>query len=107
MTTSEIKLSKAVVDELRALSSTDTERVLSFLEHLASNPYDRTVIGSANVKGDLFASSITDKLYVYWSFDVKGLMTKPKINILGLARKSATHGLVPLFSMMDEKLKPA
>jgi hypothetical protein len=110
-TASEMKFSKAVVDELRSLSSSDAEIVVTFLQHLAENPYDQTIIGAANAKGDLFASSVTDKLYVYWSFDMNSplpdLTTQPKINVLGLARKRANHGLVPLLSVMDEKLKSA
>ena len=106
-----MKVSKAVVDELRSLSSSDAERVVTFLQHLTENPYDQTLIGAANAKGDLFASSVTDKLYVYWSFDMKShlpdLKMQPKINVLGLARKRANHGLVPLLSVMDEKLKSA
>jgi len=108
---SEMKVSKAVVDELRSLSASDAEMVLTFLQHLAENPYDQTTIGSANAKGDLFASSVTDKLYVYWSFDTKNqlpsLMMQSKINVLGLARKRAIQGLVPLLTVADEKLQSA
>jgi len=108
---SEMKVSKAVVDELRSLSSSDAETVVTFLQHLAENPYDQTLIGAANAKGDLFASSVTDKLYVYWSFDMKSqlpnLKMQPRIHVLGLARKRANHGIVNLLSVMDEKLKSA
>jgi len=85
----EITVSKAVVDELRSLSDSDADIVLNFLQHLAENPYDQALIGSASAKGDLFASSVTDKLYVYWSLDTKsqlpGPMMQPEINVLGLA----------------------
>ncbi len=108
---SEMRVSKAVVDELRSLSDSDADRVVTFLQHLAENPYDQTLIGSANAKGDLFASSVTDKLFVYWSFDTKSqlprLTMQPKINVLGLARKRANHGLVPLLSVADETLQSA
>jgi hypothetical protein len=106
---SEMKVSKAVVDELRSLSSSDAETIVNFLQHLAENPYDQTLIGSANAKGDLFASSVTDRLYVYWSFDMnsqpRNLKMQPRINVLGLARKRANHGFLPLWSVVDEKLK--
>jgi hypothetical protein len=108
---SQIRISKDMVKELRSLSAPDADRVVTFLQHMAENPYDQTLIGSANVKGDLFLSSVTDKLFVYWSFDTKSqppsLMMQPKINVLGLARKRANHGLVPLLSVTDEKLQPA
>jgi uncharacterized membrane protein YgcG len=108
---SEITLSAAVVDELRSLSASDADRVVTFLQHLAENPYDQTLIRSATAKGDLFASSVTAKLFVYWSFGTKsrhpGLMIQPKINVLGLARKRANHRLVPLSSVIDEKLQSA
>jgi len=108
---SEMKVAKAVIDELRSLSASDADMVVTFLQHLAENPYDQTLIGSANAKGDLFASSVTDNLYVYWSFDTKrqppSLMTQPKINVLGLARKRANHGVVRLLSVTDEKLQSA
>jgi hypothetical protein len=108
---SEMKIAKGVVDELRSLSSSDAGKVISFLEHLAKNPYDGALIGDAYAEGDFFASKATDKLYVYWSFDVKGqvsdLTMQPKIKVLGLARKRSNHGFVPLFSRMDEKLKTA
>jgi hypothetical protein len=107
----EMKVSKAAVDEIRSLSASDAEMVLTFLQHLAENPYDQTMIGSANAKGDLFASNVTDKLYVYWSLDTKNplssLMMQPKITVLGLARKRANQGLVPLLSVTDEKLQSA
>jgi len=99
-----------MVEELRSLSASDADRVVTFLQHLAENPYDQTLIGSANVKGDLFLSSVTDKLFVYWSFDTKkppSLMMQPKINVLGLARRRANHGLVPLLSIAGEKLQSA
>lgn len=109
--TSEMTLSAAVVDELRSLSASDADRVVTFLQHLAENPYDQMLIQSASAKGDLFASSVTDKLFVYWSFDTKSeqprLMMQPKINVLGLARKRANHRLVPLLSATDEKLQSA
>jgi len=108
---SEMKVHKAVVDELRALSTSDADMVVTFLQHLAENPYDQTLIRSSRAKGDLFASSVTDDLYVYWSFDPKSqrlsLMMQPKINVLGLARKVANHRLVPLFSVADENLQSA
>jgi hypothetical protein len=108
---SEMTVSQAVVDELRSLSSSDAEMVVTFLQHLAENPYDRTLLASAIAKGDLFASSVTDKLYVYWSFDMKSqlpdLKMQPKISVLGLAQKRANHGLVPLWSVVDEKFKSA
>jgi hypothetical protein len=108
---SEITLSAAVVDELRSLSASDADRVVTFLQHLAENPYDQTLIRSATAKGDLFASSVTDKLFVYWSFDTKsrhpGLMIQPKVNVLGLARKRANHRLVLLSSVIDEKHQSA
>ena len=107
---SEMRIARDVVDELRSLSSSEADTVVTFLQHLAENPYDRTLIGSANAKGDLFASKVTDKLFVYWSFDKRqltGLTMRPKINVLGLARKQANHGLVPLLSVTDEKLQSA
>jgi hypothetical protein len=108
---SEMKVSKAVVDELRSLSASDADLVATFLQHLAENPYDQTLIGSANAKGDIFASGITDKLYVYWSFDTKsqlpGHMMQPKINVLGLAQRQSNHGLVLLTSVTHEKLQSA
>ena len=106
-----MKVAKAAVDELRLLSASDAELVVTFLQHLAENPYDQALIGSAHANGDLFASSVNDKLYVYWSFDTKrqlqGLMTPPKINVLGLARMRANHGFVPLLPITDEKLRSA
>ena len=108
---SEMKVSKAVVAELRSLSSSDAESIVTFLQRLAENPYDQRLIKAANAKGDIFASSVTNTLYVYWSFDMKGnipdLKMQPKINVLGLARRRADHGLVPVLSVMDEKLKTA
>ncbi len=108
---SEMRISDAVVNELRSLSASDADKVVAFLQHLAENPYDRTLIGSANAKGDLFASSVTGKLLVYWSFDTKSrlpsFMTQPRINVLGLARKRADHGLIPLLSVTDENLQSA
>lgn len=111
---SEMRVSKAAVDELRSLAPSDAAVVISFLEHLGENPYDQTLIGAADAKGDLFASSVTDKLYVYWSFDAKNHATgltmqqmQPTINVLGLARKSANNGFVPLLSPVDKKLKYA
>jgi hypothetical protein len=110
-TATEMQVSKAAVDELRSLSSSDAERVVTFLQNLADNPYDRTLIGTANAKGDLFASPATDKLYVYWSFDMDNHLPEldmpPKINVLGLARKRANHSFAPLLSVASEKLRPA
>jgi hypothetical protein len=109
--TSEMTLSAAVVDELRSLSASDADRVVTFLQHLAENPYDQALIRSASAKGDLFASSVTDRLFVYWSFDTKShrpsLVVQPKINVLGLARMRANHSLVPLLTAIDEKLQSA
>jgi hypothetical protein len=108
-----MKVAKAAVDELRSLSASDAELVVTFLQHLAENPYDQALIGSAHANGDLFASSVNDKLYVYWSFDTKrqrqlpGLVTPPKINVLGLARMRANHGFVPVLPITDEKLRSA
>ena len=107
----EITVSKPVLDELQSLSDSEADIVLNFLEHLAENPYDQTLIGSANAKGDLFASSVTDKLYLYWSFHTKsqlpGHMMQPKINVLGLAQRQSNHGLVLLTSVTHEKLQSA
>jgi hypothetical protein len=107
----EITVSKPVLDELQSLSDSEADIVLNFLEHLAENPYDQTLIGSANAKGDLFASSVTDKLYLYWSFHTKsqlpGAMMQPEINVLGLARRRADHGLAPLLSVTGQKLQSA
>ncbi len=108
---SEITISKNIVEEIRSLSAADADRVVVFLQHLAENPYDPTVIGSADAKGDFFLSRITDKLFVYWSFDTKSqppsLMMQPKINVLGLAQKRAKRGRVPLLSVTGEKLQSA
>jgi hypothetical protein len=104
-----MKVSKAALDEFRSLSASDADRVVAFLGHLAENPYDQKLIGSAEAKGDFFASRVTDKLVVYWAFDPKSqlpsLTTQSKINVLGLARKRANHGFVPLLSVTDEKLQ--
>jgi hypothetical protein len=105
----DMKVSKAFIEELRTLSTPDAETVLAFLQHLVENPYDQTLIESAAAKGDLFASSVAGKLYVYWSFDLKSelpdLNMQPKIVVLGLARKRANRGRVPLLPVMDEDLK--
>ena len=106
-----MQVAKPVLEELRSMSTADAKRVITFLEQLANNPYEQTLIGTANAKGDLFASRVTDKLYVYWSFEVKGqvpdLEKHPRVNVLGLARKNANHGLVLLRPTMHEKLKTA
>jgi hypothetical protein len=106
-----MKVSKGVLNELRSLSRADADLALGFMKHLATNPYDPTLLKTATAKGDLFASSVTDNIYLYRSLDVEGRVpdwkTTPKINVLGLAQKSASHGLAPLGFHMDEKLKPA
>lgn len=54
---------KAFLEELRALSPSDAERVWSLLEQLGKNPSDMTVLRTASAKSDLFASRIADRLY--------------------------------------------
>jgi hypothetical protein len=107
--TSGMTLSTAAIEEFQSLSASDAERVVTFLEHLAENPYDQALIQSASVKGDLFASGVTDKLYVYWSFDPKNprasLEMQPKVKVLGLGRKRGNHGIVPLLSTIGEKAR--
>ena len=92
------------------MPASDADRVVTFLQHLAENPYDQTLIGLASAKGDLFASRVTDKLFVYWSFDTKSQLPRvtiqPKINVLGLARRT-NHGLIPLLSVTGEELQSA
>jgi hypothetical protein len=96
-----ILFAKPVLKELRSLSPSDASQVAAFIEHLAENPYDRTVLDSADARGDVFTSSVNDKLYVYWSFDPDEEISpdpdvKPRIKILGLGRKTTSRGRVAL-----------
>ena len=94
-----IKVATAAFKEIRSLSSSESDVLIAFLERLASNPYDNTLLASAHAKGDMFASSITDGLYVYWSFDDTGRPVsrkrQSKIRVLGLARKTPGGRLAP------------
>jgi hypothetical protein len=87
-----IRVATEAVKEIQSLSSADSDAVMTFLERLASNPYDNAIIGAASAKGDFFASNISDRLYVYWAFDAKGqnfsMKKQPKIKVLSIARKT-------------------
>jgi hypothetical protein len=89
----EIKVSKAALGELESLSPSETDLIISFLQRLEANPYDPSLLEGSRVSGDLFASSLADNLYVYWSLGATGqslnLDAPLKISILGLNKKAA------------------
>lgn len=90
-----IHFARPALNELRSLSASEARMAVPFLERLARNPYDQTLLGSAHAKGDLFASSLGDRLYVYWSFDVNDglsdVKSQPEIKVLGFARKGGNR----------------
>ena len=89
----EISVSKAALEEIESLSPPETDLIVSFLQRLEANPYEPSLIEGSRVKGDLFASSLADNLYVYWSLGATGqslnFNAPLKISILGLNKKSA------------------
>jgi hypothetical protein len=94
-----INVATAAFKEIQSLSSSESDMLIAFVERLASNPYDNALLESAHAKGDMFASSITDRLYVYWSFDDEGQplsrKRQSKIRVLGLARKTPGGRFAP------------